>query len=128
MAIMFSVFLFKEEDMRFDLYRFFGTVFYFASLVTMIGYFQTDYRAIFNLFPHLQTELGKNTTFLIALGMFIFSLVILFKFSPKYVVKTVAKTVPKASDIVDNFKSDAKKVWHDEEDDTHSKKSKKSEK
>ncbi len=126
---MFSVFLFKEEDMRFDLYRFFGTIFYFASLVTMIGYFKPEYQALFNLFPKLETGLWKNTTFLLAFGIFIFSLVILFKFSPKHVVKTVAKTVPKASELANNFKSDAKKVWHDdEEEEAPSKKSKKVEK
>lgn len=122
---MFSVFLFKEEDMRFDLYRFFGTIFYFASLVTMIGYFKPEYQALFNLFPKLETGLWKNTTFLLAFGIFIFSLVILFKFSPKHVVKTVAKTVPKVSDIADNFKSDAKKVWYDDEEEVPVKKPKK---
>lgn len=30
--------------------------------------------------------------------------------------------MPKASDLVDNFKSDAKKVWHDDEESTSSKK------
>jgi DNA segregation ATPase FtsK/SpoIIIE, S-DNA-T family len=129
MAIMFSVFLFKEEDMKFDLYRFFGTIFYFTSLVTMIGYFKSDYQALFNLFPKLEAGLWKNTTFLLAFGIFVFSLVILFKFSPKHVVKTVAKTVPKASELANNFKSDAKKVWHDdEEEEAPTKKSKKVEK
>lgn len=104
LALIFALYLFKEDDIHFDVYRLFGVVLYFASLTTIIGYFKSDYDALFNFFPLLKVNLGDMTTFLFFLIGLIFSLVILFKFSPIYFTKQVASSIPKITDSIKNEK------------------------
>jgi hypothetical protein len=62
------------------------------------------------LLPLLESSLGRNTSFFLFFIGFIFSLVILFKFSPTHFTKKVVSNLPKMSDIKENFQSDAKKM------------------
>lgn len=113
MAILFAFYLFKEEDIRFDFYRILWILFYFSWIVTIIGFFIPEYKAIFNLFPLLKNQLWSGTTFFLFLTVLVFSLVILFKFSPIRFTKGVVKTLPKISDLKSNLTSDAKKMIQD---------------
>lgn len=113
LAILFAVYLFKEEDIHFDFYRLLGVLFYFSWIVTIIGFFIPGYQATFNLFPLLKDQLWSGTTFFLFLTILIFSLVILFKFSPVRFTKWVVKTIPKITDLTANIASDAKSIAWD---------------
>ncbi len=89
-TILAAIFLFKEKDMHFDLYRAFGLVFYLVSVTTLVGYFKSDYVAIFNVFPILKDTLWANSTLFAFLIIFFVSLFILFRFS----VLSVASMIP----------------------------------
>ncbi|MDD3645994.1 MAG: DNA translocase FtsK [Candidatus Gracilibacteria bacterium] len=106
-AIAFSVFLFKDKDIHLDLYRLLGLFFYFSSVTTIIGFFNKDYSAFFNLYPALEPLLGSPAVLFTFFVLFILSLVILFRFSPVNFTKTVVKT---AGNIKNNIKSDTSKI------------------
>ncbi len=84
-----SIFLFKERDLHFDMTRALGILFYLFSVTTLI-WLITDYTAHFNLTPSLLPYIGAMTTGLWFFVLFVFSLVILFRFSPLNFTQTLA--------------------------------------
>ena len=79
--IALSMFMFKEKDLHFNMYRFFGLLFFFVSITSLIWLFTWDYAAWFNVFPTLENTLGKPAVFFMGLILFFVSLFILFRFS-----------------------------------------------
>ncbi len=98
-SILVAVFLFREKDMHFNLYRAFGLIFYLVSLTTLIGFFKSDYVAVFNLFPILKNILWANSTLFTFIVLFCVSLFILFRFS----VLSVVSMVPSPVELKDTF-------------------------
>ena len=110
--ILFSIYLFTKKDINFDLYRLFWLLFNFVwatTIIWLIYFIFTDntYFAVFNLFNSLDIYLWKVGIFMIFSILYIFSLIILFKFSP---VKFVWKVSDHASNLKDSFSTDAKSV------------------
>jgi len=113
--ILFSIFLFTKKEIKFDFYRLFWILFFFSSITTLIWLFYflfTDkkYLAIFNFYDKLEIYLGKLWIFLIFFVLFIFSLVILFKFSPSKFINFIFNI---SKNIKENFKNDAKNLKQD---------------
>lgn len=101
-VILLALFLFKEKTLHFNLYRLFWLIFYLVSVTTIIWFFDTNYNAIFNLFPVLENTLWWNSTLFSFVVLFFVSLFILFRFS----VFNAMKTLPNISDLKDTFKSE----------------------
>ncbi len=107
--LLFSFMLFKNGiNFNFNVYRAFWFIFYFSSICTIIGYF-TEYKAIFNLYPVLKWLLWTQTTLLVFLILFVVSLVILFRFSPRWLLEKAVSMKPDLSKIKDNFAREATK-------------------
>jgi len=104
--ILLSVFLFKEKDLHFNIYRAFGLFFFFISVTTIIWFFITDYNASFNLYQSLEIILWRNTLFLSFFLLFIISIVILFRFSPTKFTKSVVSAAPKMRDLTNSIKKE----------------------
>lgn len=112
-AVIFALYLFKDNELHFDMYRLIWVLLYLSSISTIIGYFKTDYNAVFNLLPLLEISMWRNTTFFLFFIGFVFSLVILFKFSPIHFTKKVVSTLPKVSEIKESFQNDTKNMLGD---------------
>ncbi|MFA5916717.1 MAG: DNA translocase FtsK [Candidatus Gracilibacteria bacterium] len=107
--ILFSFMLFKNGiNFNFNIYRGFGFIFYFVSICNIIGYF-TDYKAAFNLFTVLKGFLGVETTLLTSFVLFIVSLVILFRFSPKNMLQKAVSMRPDLGKMKDSLTREATK-------------------
>jgi len=104
--ILLGVFLFKEKDLEFNTYRFFGLMFYFFSVSTIIWGFNYNYTALFNLFLMLEPLVGKWAIFLIFISLFIVSLMILFRFSPIWFTRKVASAGSAVSELKDTFRKE----------------------
>ncbi|MDD3302986.1 MAG: DNA translocase FtsK [Candidatus Gracilibacteria bacterium] len=101
--LMFSFLLFKNGiTFNFNIYRVFGFLFYFSSICTIIGYF-TEYQAVFNIYNTVNGFLGVKTTLLAFFTLFIISLVILFRFSPKTFIKKAVSMKPDLSKLKTNI-------------------------
>jgi len=120
--ILLSIFLFKEKDLNFNLYRSFGLLFYFTSVTTIIWFFLTDYTAIFNLYISLHAIFWKNIVILTFWFLFIISLVILFRFSPIKFTKIVVSATPKLWKLKNTIK---KEKWYFTKNTTKTKKEEK---
>lgn len=108
--ILFSIYLFTKKDINFDLYRFFWLLFNFTWITTLIWLFyflftNEKYFAIFNLFNSLEIYLGNVWIFMIFSILYIFSLIILFKFSPIKFLWTIGNNF---KDLKNHFSSDVK--------------------
>ena len=49
--IMLAAFMIKDEKINFNFYRFIWLVFYFISLISLIGFFDPTYNTYLNIFP-----------------------------------------------------------------------------
>ncbi len=110
--ILFSIFLFTKKDIDFDLYRLFWLLFNFVWATTIIWLFyfifaDLKYFAVFNLFNSLEIYLWKLGIFMIFSILYLFSLIILFKFSP---IRFFGQITYSAKTLKDNFSSDAKLI------------------
>ncbi len=106
--LLFAFLLFKNWiNFHFNLYRLFWFVFYFSSACTLIWYINPNYLAYFNLYGFLVWYLWKETTLLLALVLFVVSLIILFRFSPKKFVKKAISLWPNLSSIKDSLIKDS---------------------
>lgn len=113
--IIFWIFLFKEKEINFDVYRFLWLLFNFSGITTIIWLFYlkfTDerYLAIFNLYSYLELPIWPLWTFLIFSILYIVSLVILFKFSPLHFLNDLSNFY---KNIKNNISSDAKTIKSD---------------
>ncbi|QFR39213.1 DNA translocase FtsK [Candidatus Gracilibacteria bacterium 28_42_T64] len=105
-TLLLSIFLFKEKDLDFNIYRGFGLLFFFFSITTIIGFFIGNYQAAFNLYPILVDIIGRNSLLLLFIGLFILSLIILFRFSPIHFTKKMVSLSPSVSDIKNTIKKE----------------------
>lgn len=106
--ILLSIFLFKEKDLEFNMYRGIGLLIYLVSFTTLIGFF-TKYPAYFNVYPLLENLLGRNASGFIFFILFIVSLVILFRFSPFEAVKKVSSLKPSIGGLKDTLSKELPK-------------------
>ena len=104
--ILLSIFLIKEKDLEFNMYRFFGLLFFFFSISTLIWVFNYDYSAAFNMFLLLVPLVWKWAIGLIFFSLFIISLMILFRFSPVWFTRKVASAGSAVSELKDTFKKE----------------------
>ena len=96
-------FLFKEKNLHFTSYRAFGLLFFYISVTTLVGWYSQDYTAIFNLYPQLESILGRNPLGLSFLVLFFVSLYILFRFSVVQSALWATAILPSVSDIKESF-------------------------
>lgn len=106
--IAVSVFLFKEKDLHFNSYRAFGLLFFYISVTTLIGWYDTSYVAFLNLYPQLENILGRMPLFFTVLLLFFASLFILFRYSVLTTALWATALVPTFADLKDNYSKDKK--------------------
>lgn len=104
--ILLSIFLVKEKDLEFNMYRAFGLLFYFFWVSTLIWVFKYDYSAAFNVFLLLEPLVWKSAVWLIFFTLFIISLMILFRFSPIWFTKKVASAGSAVSELKDTLRKE----------------------
>lgn len=112
--ILLSIFLAKEKDLEFNMYRAFGLLFFFFWVTTLIGVFKYDYSAAFNMFLILEPLVGKSAVGLIFFTLFIISLMILFRFSPVWFTRKVASAGSAVSELKDTLRKEKetfKSTW-----------------
>jgi hypothetical protein len=106
--IAFSVFLFKEKDLHFNSYRAFGLLFFYVSATTLFGWYNTEYIAIFNLYPELEKVLGRMPLLFSALILLSASLYILFRYSVLSIALGATALVPSFAELKDSYSKDKK--------------------
>lgn len=106
--ILLSVFLLKEKNLYFNTYRAFGLLFFYVSTTTLIGWYITDYEAIFNLYPSLENVLGRMPLLFCNIILLSLSLYILFRFSVLHASIHATKSLPKITDITETYKVEKK--------------------
>jgi S-DNA-T family DNA segregation ATPase FtsK/SpoIIIE len=109
--IALSVFLFKEKNLHFNTYRATGLLFYYVSLTTLIGWYDTQYSAVFNLYPALENVLGRNPLLFSGIILFFASLFILFRYSVLHTALGATKALPSMADIKESYSAE-KKLSH----------------
>lgn len=112
-TIWFPIILFKEKDVDFDMYRALWILFYLVSVTTIIWFFNNDYVAIFNLFPLTEAWVWWLAVFFTAFVLFIFSLVILFLFSPIAFIQKLFNLVPEVWSLKDSIIKDKQRLKND---------------
>ena len=105
--IAFGIYLFIERSLKFDFYKLLGLFFFFLSTVTIVGFFDNNYTWVFNLFPTLDALMWWMASFFMSFVLFVFSLIILFNFSPILFTRWVFGA---ASSIKNNIKKDSAKL------------------
>lgn len=108
--ILISVFLFKEDNYHFNLFRLIALFFYYFAVCTITWFFIDKYNASFNLYPLLESILGRNSILLTFSILLLSSLIILFRFSPKNFIKATFSVLPDISDLKSNIKKAPKKI------------------
>jgi len=106
-SILFAISLFKDRDMKFDTYRLLWLLFIFSSSITVIWYFVPNYNSVFNLYFLLEPLIWCVAVLFFSFALFVFSLVILFNFSP---IAFTRWTFAIASDLKNNLKKDSTKL------------------
>jgi len=102
------VFLFKEKDLHFNSYRAFGLLFFYVSATTLVGWYDADYQALFNLYPELENVLGRMPLLFSALILLSASLYILFRYSVLSTALGATALVPTFAELKDNYSKDKK--------------------
>ena len=107
-AIVLSVFLFKEKGLHFNGYRAFWLMFFLISATTLLGGYtlrsdQSNYQAVFNLYPTLVTQLWAEAVVLVFVLLLFASLYILFRFSVLHATIKASKMAPSLSELKDSF-------------------------
>ena len=110
--LMLALFLFKDKDLDFNLYRLIGLFIYFTSLTTLIWFFYTTYpyTAYFNLYETVNELLWRWATWFSFVLLLLWSLVILFRFNPFKFTSSVFNLAWNFSEIKDVFKSEEPKL------------------
>jgi len=107
--ILLSIFLFKEKNLHFNSYRAFWLLFFFISATSIVGWYDSEYSAVFNLYPTLEYILGPSPFIFSAFLLLFASLYILFRFSVVHAALDISKkTLPTLGDLKDNFSAEKK--------------------
>ncbi len=101
--LLLGFFLFKEKNLHFTSYRAFGLLFFYISVTTLIGWYLQDYTALLNLYPQLESVLGRNPLGLSFIVLFFVSLYILFRFSVVQSALWATAVLPSLGDIKESF-------------------------
>ncbi len=101
--LLLGVFLFKEKTLHFTLYRATGLLFFYVSLTTLIGWYDGEYRAVFNVYAPLENVLGRTPLLFCFLVLFFASLFILFRFSVVHHALGVTKVFPSLADLKESY-------------------------
>ncbi len=75
------IFLIKEKNQYFDMFRFVGLILFFVSITTLVWLFDSDYQAYFNLYSYLDWIISKNISMLVFFIWVLISFYILFRIS-----------------------------------------------
>ncbi len=113
--ILFWIILFKDRNINLDIYRLFWLLFNFSWATTIVWLFyliitNNNYLAVFNLFIYLDIYLWKLWVFLVFSILYLFSLIILFKFSPFKFFNSISNI---SKNIKNNISKDAKNIKED---------------
>jgi hypothetical protein len=79
--ILLGLLLFKEKDLHFNSYRAFGLLFFYIAITTMIGWYDVEYQALFNIYPALENVLGRMPLLFTSFLLLFASIYILFRVS-----------------------------------------------
>ena len=101
--IMLAAFMIKDEKINFNFYRFIWLVFYFISLISLIGFFDPTYNTYLNIFPFINQFLWKAMAVASLFLVFLISLVIIFDFSPVNFLNKMFQVPAKIWEIKDTF-------------------------
>ena len=101
--IMLAAFMIKDEKINFNFYRFIWLVFYFISLISLIGFFDPTYNTYLNIFPFINQFLWKAMAVACLFLVFLISLVIIFDFSPVNFLNKMFQVPAKIWEIKDTF-------------------------
>ncbi len=105
--LILSIYLIREKDIEFNLYRFFWLLFYFSSLTTLVWYFnENTASALFNFYPLLSNQLWSWATLFSFFVLFLWSLVILFRFNPLVFFQFILSLLPWLWDLRDTIKAE----------------------
>jgi len=100
--------LFKEKDLHFNSYRAFGLLFFYIAVTTMIGWYDTDYIAVFNLYPILENVLGRMPLLFSSFLLFFASIYILFRVSIIHVILSASWWLPSFTDLKESYAAEKK--------------------
>jgi Skp family chaperone for outer membrane proteins len=101
--ILLGLFLFKEKTLHFNTYRATGLLFFYVSSTTLIGWYDRDYQALFNVYLSLENILGRTPLFFCFLVLFFASLFILFRFSVVHHAIQAGKSLPNLANIKESY-------------------------
>ena len=100
--ISFALMSFWREEIKINIIRILGLFIFYLSVTTLVWFFKENYNAIFDISNYWNIYLWNIATIFIAFSAFIFSLVILFRFSP---VDFTKKIVNHTIEIVNSRKN-----------------------
>jgi len=106
--IALAIFLFKEKNLHFNSYRATGLLFFYVAVTTLIGWYDSSYVAIFNLYPYLENVLGRNPLLFSFIILFFASLYILFRYSVLHSALGATKALPTLTDIKESYTAEKK--------------------
>lgn len=121
--IWLSIASFWKEEISINLMRFLGLIIFYISVTSWIWFFVSDYKAVFNLFQYWNEYFWTIATIFIIFNVFIFSLVILFRFSPINFTKNIVNW---AVEFANSKKNNIEEYYKEEENEEKNKTSKKS--
>ncbi len=101
--ILLGLFLFKEKTLHFNTYRATGLLFFYVSTTTLIGWYDREYQALFNVYLSLENILGRTPLFFCFLVLFFASLYILFRFSVVHHALWATKALPSLADLKETY-------------------------
>lgn len=101
--ILLWLFLFKEKTLHFNTYRATWLLFFYISTTTLIGWYDKEYVAFFNVYLSLENILGRTPLFFCFLVLFFASLYILFRFSVVHTALWATKALPSFADLKETY-------------------------
>jgi len=110
--ILLSVFIFWKEKVKFNLLKFLGLIIFYISFTSFFGFISDNYSAIFDFSKYWNLYFWSWATLFIILISFILSLVILFRFSPVALTKTLVNST---SEFINSRKNDTDDEEFEEE-------------
>jgi len=111
-VLLLSIFLTKDKNLYFNLYRFIWLLFYFVSVTTIVWFFYTEYpySAYFNLYSIFNEMLWRGATWFSAFILLLWSLIILFRFNPINFLQWLFSLTPNLKNIKNTIKSELPKM------------------
>ena len=99
-VLLLSFFLIKDKTLEFNSYRLIGLLMYLSSLTTLIGFFYTKYpyAAYFNMYSTTEHLLWRWATGFSFSLLFLWSLIILFRFNPIEFIQSIFDMIAKSSE------------------------------